>query len=236
MVAPNHARRFETFVTWHLRFNGYFTVPAFVVHAGDDPTRISDGVVAPKTEVDSLAVRLPYSREESGAVFPLHRALVDGSQGRFDIVIAETKSGKGNSPNATWWQEQKVSNIAYVLRYIGWFENEKKINDVSREIQKNYRYETQEMRIRYIVFSKEIDRTWSKKGVQYITFADCIDFLADRGECWQKAKIGSRSVHDQWDPLMKDIFQIANNLALDRRMRHDRIWGLLNASNRPQSK
>jgi hypothetical protein len=40
-VSQDRAERFEIFVTWYLRFNGYFTVPNFVVHAGDDPKRMS---------------------------------------------------------------------------------------------------------------------------------------------------------------------------------------------------
>ena len=35
-MSDERSKRFETFVMWHLRFNGYFTVPSFVVHAGDD--------------------------------------------------------------------------------------------------------------------------------------------------------------------------------------------------------
>ena len=96
------AERFETFVTWYLRFNGYFTTPSFVVHAGYDPTRISRGAVGNLTEVDTLAVRLPFSREESGIQFPTDRNLLDGAEGRFDVVTAEVKSGEGNSPNRIW--------------------------------------------------------------------------------------------------------------------------------------
>jgi hypothetical protein len=40
-MPDGRAERFEIFVTWYLRFNGYFTIPSFVVHAGDDPARIS---------------------------------------------------------------------------------------------------------------------------------------------------------------------------------------------------
>src|SRR2546426_3035308 len=83
-LMPNgRAERFETFVTWYLRFNGYFTVPSFYVHAGDDPKRISGDTVGNLTEVDTLAIRLPYSREESGAQFPIAKNLLEGAEGRF---------------------------------------------------------------------------------------------------------------------------------------------------------
>ena len=98
---PNgRAERFETFVTWYLRFNGYFTVPSFYVHAGDDPKRISGDTVGNLTEVDTLAIRLPYSREESGAQFPIAKNLLEGAEGRFDVIVAEVKSGKPRSITA----------------------------------------------------------------------------------------------------------------------------------------
>lgn len=37
----NGVSLYEKFLSWYLRFNGYFTVDNFVVHADDDPTRIS---------------------------------------------------------------------------------------------------------------------------------------------------------------------------------------------------
>src|SRR5881296_1133095 len=101
-MPQDRAHRCETFVTWYLRFNGYFTVPSFVVHAGNDPSQISGDVVGNQTEVDTLAVCLPYSRETSGIQFPTHGKLVNGAEGRFDVVFAEVKSGNFNSPNQTW--------------------------------------------------------------------------------------------------------------------------------------
>jgi hypothetical protein len=93
----------EKFVCWYLRFNGYFTVDNFVVHAADDENRISKGIVAPHTEVDSLAVRMPYSSEIAGDLkIANHKLLVDNQNGRFDVVIAEVKSGKSNQPNMVW--------------------------------------------------------------------------------------------------------------------------------------
>ncbi len=85
-MSDGRAERFEIFVTWYLRFNGYFTIPSFVVHAGDDPARISRGAVGSLTEVDTLAVRLPFS-EESGIQFPTDRNLVEGAEGRFDVEL-----------------------------------------------------------------------------------------------------------------------------------------------------
>jgi len=109
----------ERFVRWFLRFNGYFSIENFVVHAADDPARVSDGIVAPYTEVDTLAVRMPHSAETKG---PLRVAnyspLVSGADGKIDVVIAEAKSGNENKPNKPW-REKQVSVIEYIVRFIG---------------------------------------------------------------------------------------------------------------------
>ncbi len=190
-MSQDRAQRFETFVTWYLRFNGYFTVPSFVVHAGDDPGRISGDIVGSHTEVDTLAVRLPHSREQSGTEFPTHDSLIDGAEGKFDVVVAEVKSGKSNSPNKTWRLRNRVSNIEYMLRFLGWHQDDAKIGEVAECLQKNYYFEEGALRIRYIIFSRAPNRKWSDKGVKYITFDDCIQFISDqRGQCWAQSGIG----------------------------------------------
>jgi hypothetical protein len=229
-VFQERAQRFETFVTWYLRFNGYFTVPSFMVHAGDDPSRISGDIVGSHTEVDTLAVRLPYSRERSGTEFPTHHRLVDGAEGKFDVVIAEVKSGDSNSPNKTWQLEDKVPNIEYILRFLGWHQDDTKIGEVAASLQKKYSFEEGDLRLRYIIFSCKANRTWSDKGVDYITFDDCIQFISEeRGQCWAQSGIGRRSMHGQWNELIKRIFEIANSAALDPQGRKREIWQLLDA-------
>jgi len=143
-ISQERSRRFETFVTWYLRFNGYFTVPSFVVHAGDDPTRISDDVVGQYTEVDTLAVRLPYSREEAGIRIPTHDRLVDGADGKLDVVVAEVKSGNRAYPNASWQGADKVSNIEYILRFIGLYQDDSKVREVAAALQNQEEVSTAE--------------------------------------------------------------------------------------------
>lgn len=227
-MSHDSSRRFERFVTWYLRFNGYFTVPNFVVHAGDDPGQIS-GVVRNRTEVDTLAVRLPYSREMSGTEFLTHPTLVNGAEGRFDVVIAEVKSGESNSPNPTWQQPDRVSDVEYLLRFIGWHRDETEIQKAAKQLQANYTFEDADVRLRYIIFSQKENRAWSDRHVKYITFEDCIQFISEkRGQSWAQSGIGLRSMHDQWDPLINDVFKIANGPDLDPRSRNERIWAILN--------
>jgi hypothetical protein len=51
------------------------------------------------------------------------------------------------------------------------------------------------LRVRYIIFAEDADAAWAKKGVKYITFDDCIKFIAEeRGQCWANSGIGRRSM------------------------------------------
>lgn len=227
-MPQDRAQRFETFVTWYLRFNGYFTVPSFVVHAGDDPSRISGDVVGNHTEVDTLAVRLPYSREKSGTQFPTHGALVDGAEGKLDVVFAEVKSGNSNSPNKTWQHKDRISNIEYMLKFLGSHQDDTRIAEVAGSLQHTYSFEEADLRMRYIIFSDTVDKTWSGRGVKYITFNECIRFIGEeRGQCWADAGIGRRSMHDQWNELINRIFKVANDAALDSHGRQQEIRKVL---------
>lgn len=210
-MSEDSAQRFETFVTWYLRSNGYFTVPNFVVHAGDDPSRISGDVVGNQTEVDTLAVRLPYSRETSPHPLPTDPTLVEGAEGRFDVVFAEVKSGHSNTPNRTWRELDGVPHIEYVLRYLGWHEKDAQIKKVAAALQSRFLFDESRLRIRYIIFAKKVNVKWQQKGVKFITFDQCIQFIAEgRGQCWAQSGVGSRSIHYQWPELVKRIFQVAN--------------------------
>jgi hypothetical protein len=222
-VPQDRAERFETFVVWYLRFNGYFTVPSFIVHAGDDGTRISRGVVGNRTEVDTIAIRLPYSREGSGTPFVTDKNLVDGADRRFDVVVAEVKSGKSNSPNKIW-RNGETSHVEYLLRFLGWHEENDKIALAAKALIEHYSFEEPNLRVRYIIFAELVDSAWSDRGVKYITFADCIRFISEeRGQSWASSKIGWRSMHDQWNPLIKRLFEIANDASLNPPRRQEEI-------------
>lgn len=212
-MPQGRSERYETFINWYLRFNGYFTVPSFVVHAGDDPSRISGEAIGNLTEVDTIAVRLPHSREGSPTPFPIDQELVDeGAKGRFDVILAEVKSANSNSPNKVW-RNGETSHIEYLLKFIGWHQQDHAIKKAASDLATKYVYEEPKpsVRVRYIIFAQSPDSTWQKKGVRYFTFNDCIRFLAEeRGQCWANSGIGRRSMHGQWNPLIKRVFEIAN--------------------------
>lgn len=213
MQLETENQRCEEFVRWFLRLNGYFGIENFIVHAADDPSRIADGVVAPYTETDTLAVRMPYSREIAGPLrIGNYAPLASGCDGRFDVVIAEAKSGAENRPNGVWRKKDNGNSIAHLTRFVGLCRSEDEIALVSSELATNYRYEGKETRYRYIIFSGKPNEHYLTLGVTYVTYSDAIRFMVEeRGECWRNANIGVASVHYQWNPLINRIFKIAND-------------------------
>lgn len=201
----------EKFTSWYLRFNGYFTIDNFVVHAADDPTKINNGIIAPYTETDTIAVRMPYSAEIAGSLkIANHNILVENQNERFDIVIAEVKSGNENGPNSVWRNGSAIP-IEYMVRFVGLF-NEPQIADVVNELSAHYCYENAKSRIRYIVFAHKPNPHYLAKGVKYITFAEIARFLVEvRGQCWMKSGIGVASVHYQWGEQINNVFTIAHD-------------------------
>jgi hypothetical protein len=84
----------ETLAKWYLRFNGYFVVDNFIVHAGDDVNKISKGSVGNYTEVDILAIRHKFNKEIIGTLHVQNDLkILDPSGSMIDFVIAEVKTG-----------------------------------------------------------------------------------------------------------------------------------------------
>jgi len=223
---------YEKFTSWYLRFNGYFTVDNFVVHAANDATRIRNGIIAPYTETDTIAIRMPYSAEITGELkIANHDILVEKQNGRFDIVIAEVKSGNENKPNSVW-RNKSIIPIQYIIRFVGLYDDDQ-ILQVTDQLSKQYLYEDKKSRIRYIVFANQPNLWYSSRGVKYITFSQMARFLVHvRGQCWINAGIGVASVHYQWDDQIKTIFEIANDFNKPIETRESDILQFLISENR----
>ena len=223
-------QKLEEFVRWFLRLNGYFGIENFIVHAADDPERISDGVVAPHTETDTLAVRMPYSQEIAGNLrIANYPPLVTGASGKFDVVIAEAKSGNENKPNKVW--TGKEAPVEYIVRFIGLNQSEEHIKRASSGLLSNYSWEDERARYRYIIFSEKPNEHYQSKGLTYLTYAEIIRFLVEiRGSCWVEANIGVASVHYQWNPTIRLVFDIANSTDRSIQERCEQIMKLINGS------
>lgn len=204
--------KYERFIAAYLRLNAYFTITHFIVHAGDDPGRVFAGHVGSHTETDILGIRMPYSVERAGRLsIANHELLVSASYGKTDVVIAEVKSGKDNRPNAAWKTGKPEPVITYVVRFMG-LHDEANICPVADALASSFRYEDDRCRFRYIIFAREPNKDYTAKGVTYIAFQDVIAFLVSaRGQSWIGVDLGVASIHTQWDDVLRDVFEIAND-------------------------
>ena len=126
----------EEFARWYLRLNAYFIVDNFIVHAGEDPSRITTkGLVGNYTEVDLLGLRMPHSREISGALYIAnHGPLLGNISQKPDAIIVEVKSGSRNKPNRAWRHPENGDAARYVVRYFGFHSTEADIGQVAASL------------------------------------------------------------------------------------------------------
>lgn len=203
----------ETLAKWYLRFNGYFIVDNFIVHAGDDRTRISDNIVGNHTETDILAIRHKFSKEVTGSLHIQNDSkIIDAQNSLIDFIIVEVKTGKKNKPNKLW-EERRLPVIEYILRFAGFIDTEEKISKVADHLSQigNYHDSDSAFSIRLILISEiKANKNW--RHITNVLFDDIVDFLVDvRGQCWLRENIGIASFHKQWDSLINEIFDIAND-------------------------
>ena len=205
------SKKFELLTKWYLRFNGYFTVDNFIIHAGDDKQRISKGTVSNYTDVDILAIRMPFHIERSGELEIKNDTRLQCVE-KIDIVIAECKTGNKNGLNKVW-SKGNFQAMEYLLKFCGVFRENKQIEQVAKTLLNDLKYEDDKFRIRFIIFAeKSPSKELLDKGLTFISCVEIISFLTlERGECWVASEIGTKSSHEPWDSLVKDIFKIAND-------------------------
>ena len=117
--------RYELLATWYLRFNGYFTVPDFVVHKD---YRTQPG----GTDADVLAVRFPHSHECQLRFDFEHDPALNTGGDAIDFVICEVKKGSCdlNQP----WLTPDRQNVEYVMRWMGFEREAANIGQLAQEM------------------------------------------------------------------------------------------------------
>lgn len=223
-------KKYEKLSSLFLRLNGYFLVNNFIIHAGDDTTKINKaGIISQHTEMDTLGIRMPYQKEVSGDLNIVNNKDLILENDKIDFVIVESKSGNSNKPNSTWINLDKIDTVKYILRFFGIFKIEEEIHEASVELLKNFSVSRNNFQFRYIVISETPNDHYLRKGIKYITYDSIIDFIARiRAECWIDKKIGVTSYHGQWDDFMREIFELANNFNISQKERIQAIRGYLN--------
>jgi len=219
----------ELLAKWYLRFNGYFIVDNFIVHAGDDIKKISKTIVGNHTETDILAIRHKFSKEITGALqIQNDPKIICGDDPKIDFIIAEVKTGNQDKPNKLW-VEKRIPVIEYILRFAGFIESEKELSQIARVVADSGLYNSSDSNfsIRLVLISeKSPNKNWHH--LTNILFDDIVEFLVEvRGQCWVNENIGTASIHYQWDHLIVNIFSIANNQDIDIDKRKELIKALL---------
>src|SRR5690606_966506 len=135
------------------RFNGYFTVDNFIIHAADDKQRISNGYVGNYTDIDVLGLRMPFHLEQTGELeIVTHDKLY--CTDKIDVIIAECKTGNQNGLNPIW-SNGNAKAIEYLLKFCGLFNTEKQVKEVASELLTNLKFEDDRIRIRPILFAQQ---------------------------------------------------------------------------------
>jgi hypothetical protein len=227
MMTKVDSKKFELLTKWYLRFNGYFTVDNFIIHAGDDNQRISNGTVGNYTDIDILGIRMPFHIERTGDLEIKNDPRLQCVE-KIDIVIAECKTGEQNRLNKVW-SKGNFNAMEYLLKFCGVFKDSKQIEEVAKTLLSDLKYEDDKFRIRFILFAEKSPSKESQdNGLTFISCAEIINFLKlERGECWVVSEIGTKSIHDSWDTLIKGIFKIANDRTKSSERKEKEIYEIL---------
>jgi hypothetical protein len=210
---------YEVLVRWYLRFNGYLSVENFIIH---EPAATSS-TVPEGGEIDALAVRFPYSKEEVANVKQIKNdpKLFDAQAKRenlVDFVIAEVKGGRRSlSPIWRTPDEQGTMKrrIGYLLSWLGPFNDPTIIEAVASRLQAEHRAVEGRYLFRLVYFAQERTAQAVPPNVPQIRFSDIAEFIVRlRVDCWQESGLGVRSHHPQWDPLIIELWRIALSSSL----------------------
>lgn len=199
----------------------------FIIHAGDDSQRISNGAVGNYTDVDILGIRMPFHIERTGELEIKNDTILQCVE-KIDIVIAECKTGEQNGLNKVW-SKGNFQAMEYLLKFCGVFKESKQIEDVAKTLLSDLKYEDDKFRLRFILFAqKSPSKDLLNKGLTFISCLEILNFLTlVRGECWVASEIGTKSIHDPWDTLIKDIFKVANDSTKSSDEKKKDIYALL---------
>lgn len=203
---------YELFVKWYLRLHGYLSVENFVIH---EPLQ---GRVQQGGEIDLLAVRFPFSREEpnNGFAFELDPTLIDEDvlTGKLtDFVIAEVKSAK-DTLNDLWkppTDDVKLRRTEYLVRWLGFADTPVAVRQIAEGLQAKRIAHLGGFRIRLLYFGPAVHPEVKKLGVPQFTHTQIAEFfISPRASCYRDRGIANRSAHSQWHPLIRDIWKLAD--------------------------
>lgn len=169
----------EWLCLWYLRLNGYFTIPNFIIH----------GRPGGLTDVDVLAVRLPYSSES--------RFRDDGELGiprdGIDIILAEAKSGEILSLNGPW-SDRRKGTLNYVPQRVG-IVPPNRVGELANELYAKRSASENGFTVRICAFGKKISSELRRSGVHFVCWQHVLQFVHQRFRDNEQFKAD----HGMWD-------------------------------------
>ncbi len=199
----------ENFVRWYLRFNGYLGVENLIVH---EPVA---GAVPQGAEFDVVAVRFPFSREVADFELARHSQLeAIEKHGVLNVVIAEVKGGRDTSLSDPWRPEAdaelQISRLKYLVRWLGFCESEKDAESVATDLRRTGRSD-RACAVRVIYFGARRSQQAAELKIPEILFEDiALWIVGTRAGCWRDRGLANRSCHDQWEPLIRNVWNLAD--------------------------
>jgi hypothetical protein len=192
--------RAEEVAAWYFRLNGFFLLPAFVVHKDNRADY-------PRTEADLLGLRLRYSAE----YIKKQRLKDDERVQRMCKVkgkpynmalMAEVKAGDCsiNGP----WSNPDQRNMQYAIERCG-FADPNQVETIADSMHENLRWEGKEWVIQYICVGKRIKPDLSNRypDLVQISFQDIGKFLYERFRLFPE-KIPEVAGIEQWPGFGRD--------------------------------
>lgn len=199
----------ETLVRWYLRFNGYLGVENLIVH---EPGR---GAVPQGTEFDVVAVRFPNAREVADFELPRHSSLTDLEKpGLVNVVIAEVKGGRDTTLNDVWRPDAdnavQLGRLRYLVRWLGLYSAEDEVEKVATDLRRSA-VSDRASSIRAVYFGARRSQQAEDLKIPQILLADIASWIVNtRASCWSERAVAKRSCHDQWDPFIKSVWNLAD--------------------------
>ncbi len=180
----------ERLAYWYFRLNGFLTIENFILHDEEGGP--------PRTEIDLIALRLPYRREalrDYGGVVEFMEDAPQFSEKQIPIAaFVEVTTGqcKLNGP----WTDKEKGNLPRALRALGVVPSDE-VCDVAEHLYENGQYQLPSIEIGLIAIGKKKnpDLTERMPSVPQLFWDDIKGFIFDRFAKYQKIK----RERPQWD-------------------------------------
>lgn len=167
----------EQLAVWYVRLNGYFATANFIAH----------GRGGPRTDVDVLAVRFPYSSE-----YPDDTERLQIPDGKVDFILAEAKAGMC-CLNGPWKAGGDRQALEYVLKRVGVLDGDAAVARAAQALYGTQRYEGRDYAVRIVCFGARTNQELPE--VTQILWPDAISFIHRRFHQYRADKAD----HQHWD-------------------------------------